>query len=171
MFYYNQAMIDSFLQFPRLCLMASCSLFSHVLSCSLANSGNRVFVLFFTSRNEIEQLIGSHFSLLGFTCRGRSAATQLAQLKDFSAGVHLAGPLAPCQLQRGPKPVRGHREPSSLTPYIRIPHLNHPAASAFLESFAHPPRTPLVPPCPLPLLPLLSVLNSSPVPGKVGILI
>lgn len=113
----------------------------------------------------------SYFFVLGFTCRRRSAATQLAQQKDFSAGIHLAGPLAPCQLQQGPKPALGHPEPSSLTHYIRTPHLNHPAASAFLESFAHPPRTRLVPPCPLPLLPLPSVLNSSPVPGKVGLLI
>lgn len=106
-----------------------------------------------------------------FTCRGRSAVTQLAQLKDFSAGVHLAGLLAPCRLQQGPKPAQGHQEPSSLTPYTRSPHLSHPAASAFLESFAHPPRTPLVPPCPLPLLPLPSALNCSLVPGKVGVLI
>ncbi|XP_051970133.1 5'-AMP-activated protein kinase subunit gamma-1-like isoform X4 [Xyrauchen texanus] len=88
-------------------------------------------------------------------------AAQPAQPNISSAGVHLVGPLAPCPLLPIPETALDLPNPSSPTPPITTPRQRVHAAAVSLESSAHPPKTPQIPP------PLLSASNYSLVLKKV----
>ncbi len=93
--------------------------------------------------------------------RGSLAAIQPARPKPSSAGVHLVGPLAPCPLRPDSETVLDLPKPSSPTPPTTTPRPSVHGAAASPESFAHPPKTPQIPPR------LLSAPNFSLGPGKV----